>query len=413
MTTEKQFDIVLYGATSFVGQLTAQYFAQFIKNQEINFAIAGRNLEKLMDLSTKLNNPNISLIVANSNDEKSLDDMCSQTKLIISTVGPYLNYGEPVVKSCVTNGTDYIDLCGEMIFVRQMMDKYRTQAEQTGARLVSACGFDSLPSDLGVHYLQQQARAKHNQVCHNVSLKVKAIKGGISGGTVASMVALMSLASDDKAMQKQIADPYLLMDNNKPSVKQTPLHTAKFDPYFKKWQAPFIMEATNSRMVHFSNYLSDFAYGKDFRYEEISWLSNSLKGRIMATNTAIMLGGFYKAVSYKKSRQLLTKYVLPKAGTGPSKEQQETGFFDLRLYGYADDTSKKANQPLICVKVTGQKDPGYGSTAMMLAQAGLCLAFDIDKQTLGGGFYSPAFAMGDKLIEHLQAHAMVSFEVVE
>ncbi len=383
-------------------------------------------------MSAELNNSDISLIIADSNDPQSLDDMTSQAKVIISTVGPYLKYGEPLVKSCVAQGTDYIDLCGEMIFVRQMKDKYQQQAKQTGARIVSACGFDSLPSDLGVHYLQQQAMKKHGKICHNVSMKVKAIKGGASGGTIASMVALMSLASDDKTIKKQVVDPYLLMDDNKPTVRQRSLQTAKFDANHKRWQAPFIMESTNTRIVHFTNYLSDFAYGKDFKYEEMMWYPNTLKGRMIAINTALFLAGFYKAVSFKKSRQLLTKYVLPKAGTGPSEHMQETGFFDLRFYGYATDEDRKNQQPLICTKVTGQKDPGYGSTAMMLAQAGLCMAFDIDKDAdkqsnektheqtnekthekiLSGGFYSPAIAMGDQLIERLIAHAMVTFEVL-
>lgn len=416
MTTDNQrpYDVILYGATSFVGKITAKYLANFIKNKKINVAIAGRNQNKLDSIFNELDNPDVGMIIANSDDPASLDAMASQTRAIISTVGPYNYYGEPMIKACVENGTDYVDLCGEMTFVREMINKYEDMAKQTGARIVSTCGFDSLPSDLGVHYLQKNAIATFGEPCKNVSLKVKAAKGGMSGGTLASMVAMMSLASDDPTVKAQFMDPYVLVDEpHKPTTTQV-LHTnAKFDTTHKRWQTPFIMDPTNSRVVHRSNYLSDFAYSKDFKYEELMWLPNNVKGKVMAKGIAKTLGIFEKAVDNKTWRKVLRDHLLPKPGTGPSVKAQESGYFDFRFYGYADDDARKNDEVKMVAKVTGQKDPGYGATGMMLSQACLCLALDVSKDDVGGGFWSPAFAMGDKLITRLTNHAMMTFDIIE
>lgn len=410
----KEFDVVLYGATSFVGKLTAKYLATFVKDKDIRVAIAGRSMDKLTALSDELNNPDVGVIIANSNEPDSLDAMTQKTKAIITTVGPYTEYGEPLVRACVKNGTDYVDLCGEMTFVREMIDKYSEQAKASGARIVNTSGFDSLPSDLGVHYLQSQAIQKFGAPCQDVSLKVKAAKGGMSGGTLASIMVVMVRANEDERIKQQVMDPYVLIDEqDKPSVTQTLNTQAKYDTANNMWQTPFIMDPTNSRIVHRSNYLSGFRYSKDFKYEELMWFPNTFKGKLTAKAIAKVLIKFEQAVKSDFLRGILTNYILPKPGTGPSVKSQENGFFDYRFYGYADQSARSNEKVQLKVKVTGQKDPGYAGTAMMLSQSALCLALDISKDSLAGGFWSPAYAMGDKLIKRLTAHAMLTFDVIE
>ena len=224
-TDKRAYTVVLYGATSFVGQITAHYLAQFLTEQKtdnpshsVTLAIAGRDEDKLKKLQNEIASKQhedadeLDIIIANSNDDASLDAMTQQTQVIISTVGPYLKYGEPLIKSCAQNGTDYVDLTGEAIFIKDMLDKYQDTAKQSGARIVNSCGFDSIPSDLGVYFTQQHAQDKFNQACETIHMRVKAAKGGLSGGTIASMATIFEEVGEDKSRRKQVANPYLLND---------------------------------------------------------------------------------------------------------------------------------------------------------------------------------------------------------
>ncbi|MEN2751868.1 saccharopine dehydrogenase NADP-binding domain-containing protein [Psychrobacter sp. FBL11] len=424
-TQQRTYAVVLYGATSFVGQITAHYLAQFLADtskksdgdtQSVTWAIAGRDQEKLEKLQSELSpaqqngdtKAKIDIIVANSNDDASLDKMTEQTQVIISTVGPYLKYGEPLIKSCTKNGTDYVDLTGEAIFIKDMMDKYQDAAKQSGARIVNSCGFDSIPSDLGVYYTQQQAEKQFDEACTVINMRVKAAKGGLSGGTVASMATIFEEVGQDKERRKQVANPYLLNDDkDAPSVRQENVSRPEYDEEHKRWLAPFVMASINTRIVHRSNQLLGYEYGREFKYDEAMWMKDGVKGKLMSYGMSAGLLSFATAMVFKPSRELLSKHILPKSGSGPSKSEQENGYFDIRFFG------ETANNDNINTKVTGDKDPGYGSTSRMLAHSALCLARDIAKEDVSGGFWTPASAMGDKLLTRLETHAGLSFEVVD
>ncbi len=420
---ERSYAVVLYGATSFVGQITAHYLAKFLgdskespNGEPVTWAIAGRDEDKLKKLQSELqgssskdaSSDKVDIIIANSNEPDSLDAMAKQAQVIISTVGPYLKYGEPLIKACTDNGTDYVDLTGEAIFIKDMMDKYQDNAKQSGARIVNSCGFDSIPSDLGVYFTQQQAESKFDAACQTINMRVKAAKGGLSGGTIDSMATIFAEVGKDKKRRSQLANPYLLNDDsNAPSVRQTNVNKPEYDSEHGRWMAPFVMATINTRIVHRTNQLRDYEYGRDFKYDEAMWMQDGVKGQLMSYGMSAGLLGFATAMTFKTSREFLSKHVLTKAGEGPSKSQQENGYFDIRFFG------ETANNEHISTKVTGDKDPGYGSTSRMLAQSALCLAQDISKDDVAGGFWTPASAMGDKLITRLEEHSGLSFEVVD
>lgn len=365
----RPYAVILYGATSFVGQITAHYLTNFLSNAKnkdgsnVTWAIAGRDEKKLNELQSTLESK-VDIVIANSNNPASLDEMTKQTQVIISTVGPYLKYGEPLIKSCAENGTDYVDLTGEAIFIKDMMDKYQETAKQSGARIVNSCGFDSIPSDLGVYFTQAKAEETFGETCNVIHMRVKAAKGGISGGTIASMATIFEEAGEDKARRKQVANPYLLNDDtDAPNVRQDNVSKPEYDSTHKRWLAPFVMASINTRIVHRSNQLLGYEYGRDFKYDEAMWMKDGVKGKLSSYAMSAGLLGFATAMMIKPSRDLLSKHVLPKSGSGPSKEEQENGYFDIRHFGQTlkDDT--------ITVKVTGDKDPGYGSTSRMLSHA--------------------------------------------
>jgi len=406
----KPFDIVLFGATSFVGQITARYMLDKLDpSGQVSWAIAGRSEQKLDQLRTSLDEAgrSIPLIIADSNDPDSLNALCRQSRVVISTVGPYLLYGEPMIKACAENGTDYCDLTGEAYWIKLMIDKYQATAEQSGARLINCCGFDSIPSDLGVHYLQQQAHNKFGQYFNQVKLGVEAIKGGASGGTIASMIEMLNAAKADPKVRKAMGDPYLLCpESQRYQIRQSSLKRAAYDRDFQCWSAPFVMEAINSRVVLRSNALQNMRYSDKFSYKEVMLTGVGFKGWLRGLTLSLGLAGFVVAMMIGPLRRLMQKSLLPKPGEGPSETQQQNGYYDLRVVGQNE-------QQQMAIKVTGDRDPGYGSTAKMLAQAGLCMALDVEKTDLPGGFWTPSTAMGDKLVKRLIQHAGLGFEVIE
>ena len=405
--SNKQYDLVVFGATSFVGQILTTYLIEHLgTNSDISWAIAARSTAKLTELRDSYGDSanQLPMIIADSHDEASLQAMCSQTRVIISTVGPYALYGELLVKTCAETGTDYTDLTGEAQWIKQMQDKYQQAAENSGARIVNSCGFDSIPSDMGMFTLQQQAQEQFNHPMPHTKLRVKAIKGGASGGTVASMIEAIKAAKADPKVRRQMGNPYLLC--GKDHQYQQKAHSVKgpmFDKEFNSWIAPFIMEAINSRIVLRSNALMGMAYGKDFTYSEGVLTGPGFKGRVGAVVSTLGFGALGIGLFFSPLRALLEKFVLPAPGEGPSPEAQLKGFFDLRLYGADNDGNH------LMVKVTGDRDPGYGSTAKMLAQAGLCMAMDIKKEDQAGGFLTPSTAMGGALVKRLEEHAGLTF----
>lgn len=409
--SKTRYDLIVFGATSFVGAILTRYlFEQFCVDDKLKWALAGRSEAKLKQLRDSLGTgaDKLPLVIADAGDEDSLRQLCDQTRVVISTVGPYALYGEPLVKVCAQTGTDYCDLTGEIQWIRQMVKKYEADAKASGARIVHCCGFDSIPSDMGVYFLQQQAQQRWGQPCQRVKMRVKAARGGLSGGTVASLMNVIKEATQDPSLRKQLGNPYAICPPEHSFYSRQPdVRFAQYDEDFQAWAAPFVMAAINTRIVHRSNALSGNAYGKDFLYDEGVLTGRGLKGRLAALGMVGALGSFMAAAAVPPSRWVLERFVVPKPGEGPSPEAQEKGFFDIRLFG------KTAAGQTLRVKVTGDRDPGYGSTAKMLGQAGACLALDIAKQDKEGGFWTPSTILGDKLLDRLQQHAGLTFEVIE
>jgi short subunit dehydrogenase-like uncharacterized protein len=407
---EAQHDLVVFGATSFVGKLLCRSLAgQPGGNRPLKWAAAGRSIAKLSALRASLgaDQAGLPLILADAADETALAAMCRQARAVISTVGPYALYGEPLVKVCAGTGTDYCDLAGEVHWIKRMLDRYEAAAKASGARIVHCCGFDSIPSDLGVFFLQQEARVRFGEACSAVSMRVKAMRGGASGGTIASMMNIAKEAAADPALRKQLANPYLLCpQTGAPNVRQSAAGAATYDADFGAWAAPFIMAGINTRIVHRSNALSGYSYGRDFRYDEAMLTGKGLAGRAKALAITAGLGGFLAASALGPTRWALER-VLPAPGEGPSPEAQASGFYDLRFIGTA------SGGRTLRAKVVGAGDPGYGSTSKILGQAGECLAFDVARTEKSGGFWTPATMFGSRLIERLRAHAGLRFEIID
>lgn len=401
---------VVFGATSFVGQLLTRYLYQRHGiGGEVKWAIAGRSTTKLDQFRQSLgpDGRNLPMIVCDAADETALRELCSTTRVVVSTVGPYALYGSPLVKACAETGTDYCDLTGEVQWIHRMVTAHEATAKKTGARIVHCCGFDSIPSDLGVHFLQTQARAQFGVPAQRVKLRIKALRGGFSGGTAASLMNVLKEVGDDPGLRKLLGDPYAITPPSAaPRPRQPDVTMAQYDEDARSWIAPFVMAAINTRIVHRSNGLSGQAYGADFRYDEAMMTGPGLKGRVMALGITAGLGVFVLAAALKPTRGLLERHVIPKPGAGPTPEAQEKGFFDMRFLG-----KTAAGDSLRC-KVTGDRDPGYGSTAKMLGEAVACLAFDVSRNEVKGGFWTPATAMGDRLITRLKTHAGLAFEAL-
>jgi short subunit dehydrogenase-like uncharacterized protein len=406
----KNYDLILFGATSFVGKIMCRYMCEnYPPKGEVSWAIAGRSFNKLTELKASMaengTSADIDLIVADASDQESLENMCRKASVIITTVGPYDLYGEPLVQACVENGTDYCDLTGEVQWMHKMIKKYEEQAKASGARIVHTCGFDSIPSDLGVFFLQQESLKQYGRTCDKVKMRVKAVKGGISGGTVSSIINLVEQATSDTELRKIITNPYAICPEGHPfKVRQHNQSGPEFDKEYGRWTAPFVMAGINTRVVHRSNALLDNQYGEDFLYDEAMLTS----GRFSATAISLAIGSFMVGAAIPPTRWFLENVVVPKPGEGPTLKQQEEGFYDLRFIGI----SSQNDEQNVVVKVTGDKDPGYGSTAKMLTETAICLARLAKGGDSQGGFWTPATILGETLIEKLQVKAGLSFEVM-
>lgn len=409
------YDLVVFGATSFVGQILTRYLSDYLSGngETLRWAIAGRSRAKLGQVRDALGaaGQSVPIIVADAADEAQLRALCAQTRVVVSTVGPYALYGEPLVRVCAQTGTDYCDLTGETQWIKRMIDKYEPAARQSGARIVHCCGFDSVPSDMGVFFLQQQARQQWDVPATHVKMRVRTLKGGASGGTVASVINVVREAAADPALRRELLDPYSLCPKGHGfTVRQHAVRSAEFDRDSDAWIAPFVMAAINERVVHRSNALAGNAYGSGFTYDEAVMTGTGLKGRLTALTMVAGLGAFMVGVLIKPVRSLMERFLLPKPGEGPSVEAQQAGRYDVRFFGRADDGRT------LRVKVTGDRDPGYGSTGKMLGQAAISLALDCSsdgaKTGRGGGFWTPATMFDARYIERLVRHAGLRFEVI-
>ncbi|WP_175820909.1 saccharopine dehydrogenase NADP-binding domain-containing protein [Burkholderia sp. BCC0419] len=411
------YDLVVFGATSFVGQILTRYLSDYLSDagagETLRWAIAGRSDAKLRQVRDTLGaaGQSVPIIVADAADEAQLRALCAQTRVVVSTVGPYALYGEPLVRVCAQTGTDYCDLTGETQWIKRMIDKYEPVARQSGARIVHCCGFDSVPSDMGVFFLQQQARQQWGVPAAHVKMRVKTLKGGASGGTVASVINVVREAAADPALRRELLDPYSLCPQRHGfTVRQHAVRSAEFDRDCDAWIAPFVMAAINERVVHRSNALAGNAYGSRFTYDEAVMTGTGLKGRVTALTMVAGLGAFMVGVLIAPVRGLMERFLLPKPGEGPSVDAQQAGRYDLRFFGRADDGRT------LRVKATGDRDPGYGSTGKMLGQAAIGLALDCSRDGVktgrGGGFWTPATMFDQRFIDRLVRHAGLRFEVI-
>ena len=403
----RDLDLIVWGASGFTGRLVVEYLRDaYPPGDTLKWAVAARNQDKLQSVLADLNfsGQPPEILIANSDDDASLDRLATQAKVILTTVGPYAKYGSGLVRACVENGTHYCDLSGEVQWMRKMIDAYQDAAAETGARLVHSCGFDSIPSDIGVHYLQQQAIERSGKPCDSISLLVRAMKGGASGGTVASMLTALEQGRADPNVRRTLADPYGLNPQGERSGPDRRDQTrVEFHEAAEVWTAPFVMASINTRVVRRSNAILGYPYGRDFTYHESIVAGKGAAGWIKAAAITAGLGSFVLASSFSLSRSQIVERLVPKPGDGPNRQQRENGFFNLQLIGSLHDGST------IRVRVTGDRDPGYGSTSKMLSESAICLAQD--ELTVGGGFWTPASALGDHLLQRLVKNAGLTFDI--
>ena len=386
----KPFDIVVHGATGFTGRLVVEYLLQrYPQGSGLRWAMGGRSADKLAAVRDELGAPSSTpLVVTDSSDAASLKALTDSTRLVLTTVGPYQLYGNELVAACAASGTDYVDLCGEPAWMRQMIDAHEAAAKSSGARIVFSCGFDSIPFDLGVLLLQNEACQRFGAPVPRVRGRVRRMKGTFSGGTAASLKATMAAAATQPGVLDLLKNPFSLTPGFE-GPKQPPGHKPMYEEALGAWVAPFVMAAINTRNVHRSNFLLQHAYGTDFVYAEMMVTGPGEKGEALAN-----------AIAADKS---LASDKGPKPGEGPSKEERETGFYDVLFVGEAADGRS------LRVGVKGDRDPGYGSTSKMIAESAVCLLQDASATP--GGIWTPASAMGTALIARLGANAGLTFAV--
>lgn len=387
MSEAREFDVIVYGATGYTGRLVAEYLAKNYTG-DLRWAMAGRSAEKLAAVRDEIGAPaDTPFVVADADDPQSVADMVARTKCVATTVGPYQLYGEPLVAACAAAGTDYVDLCGEPAWMRQMIDAYGDQAKESGARIVFSCGFDSIPFDLGVWFTQQAAQDTLGAPSTRIKGRVRAMQGTFSGGTAASLKATMAAAAKDPAIIQLLMNPFSLTPGFA-GTEQPAGNAVDFEADLDSWVAPFIMAAINTRNVHRTNFLLGHPYGEGFVYDEMVLTGPGAGGEAAANAVAgdNSLGGEGG----------------PKPGEGPSKEEREAGFYDVLFVAESDDGQR------VTTGVTGDKDPGYGSTCKMIAESAICLVRDVADAP--GGILTPGAVMAAPLLKRLEANAGLTFK---
>ena len=386
--TKTKYDIVVFGASGYTGRLVAEYLQEEYANTALKWAMAGRSLDKLASVRTALGIPDsVDLVSVDSDDAASVGQMVSDCKVVITTVGPYQLYGEELIKQCAEQGTDYVDLSGEPSWMHETIGQHSAAAKASGARIVHSCGFDSIPFDLGVYCLQQHAITQTGKPITTVKGRVRAMNGTFSGGTIASLRATMASARANPAIIKVLTNPFALTEGF--TGPEQPTGAApQYDEELNSWSAPFVMAAINTKNIHRSNFLMGHQYGEDFRYDEMLFTGDGEQGKA--------------AAEYVTKDDSIGKSDL-QPGDGPTKEERENGNYDAIFAG------QNCEGELMISSVQGDRDPGYGSTSKMLAEAAICL---LENPTLAtGGLWTPAAAMGQALIDRLQAHAGLTFQI--
>lgn len=383
---DRPYDIVVYGATGYTGRLVAEYLAHHYQGKGPKWAMAGRSAAKLAEVRDLIGAPaDTPLITANSDDPASMQALAESTRVVVTTVGPYQLYGEPLLKACVEAGTDYADLCGEPAWMRQMVDQYYEAAKASGARIAFSSGFDSIPFDLGVFMLQKEAKARHGSPAPRVKGRVRAMQGTFSGGTAASLTETMKAVAKNPKLIAILQSPFGLTPGFEGPSQPLGL-VPEYEESEGKWAAPFIMATINTKNVHRTNFLLGHPYGADFKYDEMVLTSAGEVGQKLAHGMAEMLKNPFGAKP-------------PKPGEGPSKEERENGFYDVLFIGEWPDGKT------IRYGVKGRYDPGYGSTSRMIAETGIALL----SCQAEGGVSLPGALLGEALVKRLQEHAEITF----
>jgi short subunit dehydrogenase-like uncharacterized protein len=401
--SDREFDVVLYGATGFVGRLTAGYLARNAP-ADARIALAGRSADKLARLRAELGQraEGWGVVVADAGDGGAMDALARRTTAVATTVGPYAAYGMPLARACAEAGTHYADLTGEVLFMRRTADELHDVAMRTGARIVHACGFDSIPSDLGVLVLHDRVAREAADELTDTTLAVTAARGGLSGGTFASMKGMLAEIARDPQARRIVEDPYSLSParDKEPDVanpgwaKESDFHKVVRDEDLGMWLAPFVMEAANSRVVRRSNALQDWAYGQRFRYREVMGF-RGVSAPAKAFGLTAGLAAFMGAMALAPTRSLIDR-MLPEPGEGPSEKTQENGFFRIEIA-----TTTSAGARFVC-RVEAEGDPGYAATSVMLAESALSLALDGERLPPRAGVLTPATGIGMPLVDRLR-----------
>src|SRR4051794_31780876 len=400
MADIRTHDVVVYGATGFVGRLTAAYLAEHAP-ADARIALAGRSRERLEAVRTRLGGRAVDwpVLVADSADRAALDEITGTSRAVATTVGPYARYGLPLVMSCAEAGTHYADLTGEVLFIRESMQRCDDVARASGARIVHSCGFDSIPSDLGVQVLHQKVRADGEGELEDTTFVLTGMRGGISGGTLASLKGQIDELRHDPRMRKVVADPYSLSparDKEPDLGKEPDLHGPLREDDLGGWMAPFVMGSFNTRIVRRSNALQDWAYGRRLRYRELMRTGPGPLGLAKAAGITAGLGAAVGTIALPPTRALVDRF-LPSPGEGPSEKTRSNGYFRIEVH------TRTSTGARYVAHVAAQGDPGYAATAVMLGESALSLALDGDKLPVAAGVLTTATAMNGALADRLRA----------
>lgn len=397
-------DIVLFGATGFTGRLVAEVLRHTAA--PLHWALAGRDLNRLAAVRDALG-PGAEpppLIEADATDPPTLAALARKARLVITTVGPYQRHGTALVEACADAGTDYVDLCGEPLWMADMIARLQPRAAASGARIVFSCGFDSIPFDLGVLFLQQALLERHGAPAREVRARVRVMKGGFSGGTAASLLQTLERIGREPALARVMADPFALTPGFRGPV-QPEGESAAWDDWAGAWTGPFVMASINTKNVHRSHALRGHPWGTGFRYSERMLTGTGPEGERRARRLARQSAWQQRLLALGPVRSLAQHFVLPAPGEGPDAQARAAGRYEI---GFTGETV--AGQRLT-VRVAGEGDPGYASTSRMIVEAARTLLLDVPHSATPGGVWTPAAAMGLALVRRLQAQAGLRFEV--
>mgnify|MGYP000097278112 CR=1 FL=1 len=402
--TDRRYDLLVWGATGVAGRLLAAYLTEQYAPDTLALAIGGRDADRLdaleSDLTDRSEWEEIPVVIGDAMEPERLRDVAHSTSVVCTTVGPYTTYGTPLVEACIEAGTDYCDLTAEVNWIRETIDRYHEEAVEAETRIVHSCGFDSVPADIGTLLVQSFATGEFGAPCETVRIYLEGGSGSVSGGTMASFAELFEAASRDPVARQTLRNPYSLAppgerDGVDPGVQRPPRN----DPLRSAWTAPSPMAPANERVIRRSNALLGYPWGREFRCTEVVPTGRGLGGAAGAGLVAGGIGLFTAAMSIGPIRSGLRRFVFPDPGEGPTSEEAENGHFTIRLLGRG---TARSGPFTVEAEFGADLDPGYGATARMLGEAGMCLLRGEPESPLPGGVLTPASGIGEPLVDRLR-----------